>query len=130
VNARLNALRMPGRLPPIVTDRVIAAMVAGIALLAAVNSQQAVESLWFIGRALVHIAPFFLLAIPLISGLLQLGMAPGAALAFAAAGAASSIPAALAVYALVKRTVFFVYLAIGLVGSLTAGYLYQLVLAL
>ncbi len=66
-------------------------------------------------------------AIPLISGLMELGMAPGAALSFVTAGAVSSIPAALAVYALVKRSVFLLYLTIGVVGSLFAGYLYSLI---
>jgi uncharacterized membrane protein YraQ (UPF0718 family) len=65
-------------------------------------------------------------AIPLISGLMELGMTPGAALSFATAGAVSSIPAALAVYTLVKRSVFFVYITLGIVGSMIAGYLYQL----
>ncbi|MGD9017295.1 MAG: permease [Desulfobacterales bacterium] len=64
-------------------------------------------------------------AIPLISGLMAMGMTPGAALSFATAGAVSSIPAALAVYALVRRPVFLLYLAIGLSGSVVAGYLYQ-----
>ncbi len=64
-------------------------------------------------------------AIPLISGLVEMGMAPGAALSFATAGAVSSIPAALAVYALVRRPVFLLYLSIGLSGSVAAGYLYQ-----
>jgi uncharacterized membrane protein YraQ (UPF0718 family) len=65
-------------------------------------------------------------AIPLMSGMMELGMTPGAALSFATAGAVSSIPAALAVYALVKRSVFFLYLSLGLVGSVIAGYSYQL----
>ena len=65
-------------------------------------------------------------AIPLISGLLNLGMMPGAAMAFMTAGAVSSIPAALAVFALVRRPVFAVYIGLGLIGSLTAGYVYQL----
>lgn len=65
-------------------------------------------------------------AIPLISGLLELGMAPGAALAFVTAGAVSSIPAAMAVYALVKRSIFCVYIGLGLLGSMVAGYMYQL----
>ena len=64
-------------------------------------------------------------AIPLISGLMELGMLPGAALAFATAGAVSSLPAALAVFALVRRSVFAIYLAMGLTGSIVAGYLYQ-----
>lgn len=66
-------------------------------------------------------------AIPLISGLMELGMTPGAALSFVTAGAVSSIPAALAVYALVKQSVFFVYIGLGLLGSLMAGYIYQFV---
>jgi uncharacterized protein len=64
-------------------------------------------------------------AIPLLSGMMELGMTRGAALSFATAGAVSSIPAALAVYALVKRSVFILYIALGLVGSLIAGYFYQ-----
>ena len=58
---------------------------------------------------------------------MELGMTPGAALAFATAGAVSSIPAALAVYALVKRSVFLVYIFLGLTGSLIAGYFYQFI---
>jgi uncharacterized membrane protein YraQ (UPF0718 family) len=65
-------------------------------------------------------------AIPLIAGLMELGMTPAAALSFATAGAVSSIPAALAVYALVKRSVFLVYITLGLIGSITAGCIYQL----
>jgi uncharacterized membrane protein YraQ (UPF0718 family) len=64
-------------------------------------------------------------AIPLISGLLDLGMAPGAALAFVTAGAVSSIPAAMAVYALVKPPVFLVYIALGILGSVISGYGYH-----
>ena len=64
-------------------------------------------------------------AIPLISGLLEMGMSSGAALAFATAGAVSCIPAAIAVWALVRRTVFVLYLALGLGGAMLAGVLYQ-----
>lgn len=66
-------------------------------------------------------------AIPLVSGLLDGGMAPGAAMAFMTAGAVSSIPAAIAVFALVRRPVFLFYLALGFVGSVTAGTLYGMV---
>ena len=65
-------------------------------------------------------------AIPLVSGLMTLGMTKGAALTFVTAGAVSSIPAAMAVYALLRRPVFLVYLIMGFAGSLTAGYAYQL----
>ena len=64
-------------------------------------------------------------AIPLISGLLEMGMSGGAALAFATAGAVSCIPAAIAVWALVRRSVFALYLVLGLGGSVLAGVLYQ-----
>ena len=64
-------------------------------------------------------------AIPLISGLLEMGMSNGAALAFAAAGAVSCIPAAIAVWALVRRSVFVLYLALGLAGAMLSGFLYQ-----
>jgi uncharacterized membrane protein YraQ (UPF0718 family) len=67
-------------------------------------------------------------AIPLVAGLLNMGMLPGAALAFVTAGAVSSIPAAIAVYALVKKPVFAIYLILGLIGSMLAGYAYQLYL--
>ena len=66
-------------------------------------------------------------AIPLISGLMEMGMTSGAALAFVTAGAVSSIPAALAVYALVRRSVFVLYLVFGLFGSMLAGYLFQMI---
>ena len=55
-----------------------------------------------------------------------MGMSPGAGLAFMTAGAVSSIPAALAVYALVRRPVFVLYIAMGFVGSVAAGIAYTL----
>lgn len=65
-------------------------------------------------------------AIPLVAGLLGMGMSPGAAMAFVTSGAVSSIPAAIAVYALVRKPVFFVYVLLGLAGSMMSGYIYQL----
>lgn len=65
-------------------------------------------------------------AIPLISGLLEIGMTPGAAMAFITAGAVSSIPAAIAVFALVKKPVFALYILLGLIGSIFTAWLYQL----
>ena len=69
-------------------------------------------------------------AIPLVAGLMDLGMSPGAAMTFITSGAVSSIPAAIAVYALVKKSVFALYALLGLTGSILAGYAYQLVLLL
>ena len=69
-------------------------------------------------------------AIPLVAGLLDMGMSPGAAMTFITSGAVSSIPAAIAVYALVKKSVFALYALLGLTGSILAGYAYQLSLSL
>ncbi len=66
-------------------------------------------------------------AVPLVGGLMQMGMSPGAGLAFMTAGAVSSIPAALAVYALVRRPVFMLYILMGFIGSVIAGLVYTLV---
>jgi uncharacterized membrane protein YraQ (UPF0718 family) len=60
-------------------------------------------------------------AVPLVGGLLEQGMAPGAAMAFVLAGGVSCIPAAVAVWPLVKPRVFAAYLGMGLLGSLLAG---------
>jgi uncharacterized membrane protein YraQ (UPF0718 family) len=66
-------------------------------------------------------------AMPLISGLIEQGMAPGAGMAFLVAGGVTSVPAAIAVFALVRRRVFAAYIAFALVGSFAAGLTYQLV---
>ena len=60
-------------------------------------------------------------AIPTVKGLMDLGMAPGAGMAFMLAGGVTSIPAAMAVWALVKRGTFLWYITLGLAGSLAAG---------
>ncbi|MEL7150700.1 MAG: permease [Pseudomonadota bacterium] len=60
-------------------------------------------------------------AVPLIDALLAQGMAPGAAMSFVIAGGVSSIPAAIAVWALVKPRVFVAYLGIAMLGALLAG---------
>ncbi|WP_417598474.1 permease [Pararhodobacter oceanensis] len=69
-------------------------------------------------------------ALPLVGGLMSQGMAPGAGLAFLVAGGVSSLPAAIAVWALVKREVFLLYLGIALAGSFAIGLLFQLWMAL
>jgi len=65
-------------------------------------------------------------ALPLVSGLVEQGMAPGAGLAFLVAGGVTSLPAAIAVFALVKRPVFALYIVLALTGSLTSGLLFQM----
>jgi uncharacterized membrane protein YraQ (UPF0718 family) len=68
-------------------------------------------------------------AVPVVAGLIQGGMAPGAGLAFMVAGAMTSIPAAIAVYTLVKRRVFVWYVLIAVTLSIGSGYSYALWLA-
>ncbi|MBP0482759.1 permease [Sagittula salina] len=60
-------------------------------------------------------------AVPLVDQLMTMGMAPGAAMSFVLAGGVSCIPAAIAVWALVKPRVFAAYLGIALAGSVLAG---------
>lgn len=66
-------------------------------------------------------------AIPLVGGLINMGMNPGAAMAFMTAGAVSSVPAAMAVAVLVKRPVFAAYLFLGFAGSVVTGVVYSAV---
>jgi uncharacterized protein len=68
-------------------------------------------------------------ALPLVSGLVGLGMSPAAALAFLVSGGVASVPAAAAVWALARPRVFLVYLGLGVAGSLLAAWTYALVLA-
>ncbi|MBR9762213.1 MAG: permease [Rhodobacteraceae bacterium] len=60
-------------------------------------------------------------AVPLVDALLAQGMAPGAAMSFVVAGGVSCIPAAVAVWALVKPRVFAAYLGIAILGAILAG---------
>ena len=60
-------------------------------------------------------------ALPMLSALLEKGMDPGAGLAFIIAGGATSIPAAMAVFSLVKKKVFIAYISFALVGALLSG---------
>jgi uncharacterized membrane protein YraQ (UPF0718 family) len=68
-------------------------------------------------------------ALPLVSGLTESGMSPGAAMAFLMAGGVSSLPAAIAVYALVRKHVFAAYLGFALIGSMLSGLAYAAVMA-
>lgn len=60
-------------------------------------------------------------AVPLVDALLMQGMSQGAAMSFVLAGGASCIPAALAVWALVKTRVFMAYIAFAMFGAIIAG---------
>jgi hypothetical protein len=68
-------------------------------------------------------------ALPLVGGLMEQGMGQGAALSFVVAGGITSIPAAIAVFALARMPLFLTYLGMALVGSMTAGLLFQMLAA-
>ena len=63
-----------------------------------------------------------LTALPMISGLLTQGMNPAAALAFLIAGPTTTLPAMAAVWPLVARRVFVLYVSFSLVGAIIIGY--------
>lgn len=67
-------------------------------------------------------------ALPIVSGLLQGGMQPGAALAFLIAGPITTVPAMAAVWGVVRWRVFALYIGIGLVGSIILGLIANIVL--
>ncbi len=66
-------------------------------------------------------------AIPVVRGLMDLGMDQGTALSFLIGGAATSIPAMAAVFSIVKGKVFLLYLSYSMLGAVTAGYLFRLI---
>jgi uncharacterized membrane protein YraQ (UPF0718 family) len=86
------------------------------------------EGILTIGLAALVGAPAYLngyAAVPLVGALLEQGMSNGAAMAFVLAGGVTCIPAAIAVWALVKPRVFGAYLGIAFAGSMTAGLIWQ-----
>jgi uncharacterized protein len=87
------------------------------------------DSAWAIPIAVVTGVPAYLngfAALPLIQGLLDMGVAPGAGMAFLVAGAVTSMPAAVAVFALVRPPMFAWYLLLAVTGAMSAGLLFQL----
>ncbi|MEM6449733.1 MAG: permease [Cyanobacteria bacterium P01_D01_bin.105] len=64
-------------------------------------------------------------ALPLVDGLIQQGMNPGAGMAFLLAGGATSIPAMIAVFALARRPVFLAYLGFAFFGSVVSGLVFS-----
>ncbi|MEM7216634.1 MAG: permease [Pseudomonadota bacterium] len=66
------------------------------------------------------------IAPPLLAGLMEQGMSAGAAMSFMVAGAVSSVPAMAAVWSLVKKKVFAVYLLLGVSGAIGSGIIFQM----
>lgn len=64
-------------------------------------------------------------AIPLVRGLIDLGMSPATGLAFMLAGSVTSIPAAIAVWSLAKPRLFALYLGFAGFGALMSAVAYS-----
>lgn len=62
-------------------------------------------------------------ALPMISGLMQQGLSPAAALAFLISGPITTIPAMSAVWGITTRKVFYLYVSFAFLGALFFGYL-------
>lgn len=67
-------------------------------------------------------------ALPIVKGLLLQGMQPGAAIAFLIAGPVTTIPAMTAVWTVVRRPIFALYIAVSLFGSMLLGFLVSVIL--
>jgi uncharacterized membrane protein YraQ (UPF0718 family) len=65
-------------------------------------------------------------ALPLVGGLIDLGLNNGAALSFLIAGATTTLPAMTAVWGITHKRVFLLYLSFALAGSLLAGLIFNL----
>lgn len=86
---------------------------------------------WAIPLAVVVGVPAYLngyAAIPLVSGLIDLGMSPATGMAFMLAGSVTSIPAAIAIWSLAKMRLFMLYLGVAGAGALMAAAGWQVVL--
>ena len=74
-------------------------------------------STWAIPLSAVIGVPAYLngfVAVPVVAGLIENGMTPGAALSFMLAGAMTSIPAAIAVFSLVRAAAVFLVCPAGI----------------
>ena len=65
-------------------------------------------------------------ALPLVNGLMSQGLSPGASMAFLVAGGVTSLPAAMAVWAVARGRVFAAYLSFAFVGALASGLVFGL----
>jgi uncharacterized protein len=65
-------------------------------------------------------------ALPLVSGLIAQGLSPGAGMAFLVAGGVTSLPAAMAVWAVAARRVFAAYLGLAFIGAFSTAWAFSL----
>lgn len=83
------------------------------------------DSFYAVPLAVLVGAPMYLdgyAALPLMRGLLDLGMSPGAAMAFLVSGGAVSIWGVMSVVAILRPATIALFLALAVIGSLTVGY--------
>jgi uncharacterized membrane protein YraQ (UPF0718 family) len=86
------------------------------------------QSSWAIPLAVFVGSPAYLdgyAALPLVRGLIDHGMSPGAAMAFLVSGSVVSIWGAIAIFPVLRAKPFFLYLSLAIVGSLATGWLYE-----
>ena len=96
----------------------------------ALSSYVGADTWWAVPLAVFVGAPAYLdgyAALPLTRGLIDHGMAPGAAMAFLVSGGVVSIWGAMAIFPVIRLKPFLLYLALALTGSLIAGWTYGLV---
>ncbi|QXC52856.1 permease (plasmid) [Agrobacterium salinitolerans] len=86
------------------------------------------DSIYAIPLAVMVGAPMYLdgyAALPLVRGLLDLGMSPGAAMAFLVSGGAVSIWGFMAVVAVLRPSTIVLFVTLAVVGSLAIGYAFD-----
>lgn len=91
-----------------------------------------VDSVWAVPLAVAIGGPLYIegyAALPLLRGLIDMGLSQGAAMAFLISGAAISLYSAIAVWSLMRPTIFGLYLLLGIVGALVAGWITDIVVA-
>ncbi len=83
------------------------------------------DNAWAVPLSAIVGAPIYLdgnAALPLIRGLIESGMRPDAAMAFLIAGGITSAWAAIPVFALVRLSVFALYIGLAVASSMIAGW--------
>ena len=86
------------------------------------------DSAWAIPLAVFVGSPAYLdgyAALPLVRGLIDHGMSPGAAMAFLVSGSVVSIWGALAIVPVLRARPFLLYLVLALAGSAATGWIYN-----
>lgn len=111
-------------IPAFAAEYTLNAALTPLALAAYVGEDQ----WWAIPAAVFVGAPAYIdgyAALPLTRGLIDNGMSEGAAMAFLISGGVVSIWGAMAIAPVLKLKPFLLYLALAVLGSLAAGYIFE-----